>query len=172
MSEPYIGEIRLFAGTYAPKDWAFCNGQLIPIQQNTALFAVIGTTYGGDGKTNFALPNLMGRAAMGAGQAPGLTPRMVGQTGGSETVTLTATQMPAHNHVPQCTGSASVDVGTEAIWAGAGRGGASMYATTPDTQMNAATLTTVGGNVPHNNMQPYQTVSYIICMNGLFPPRQ
>jgi microcystin-dependent protein len=171
MSEPFIGEIRIFAGNYAPLGWALCNGQLLPIQQYTALFSLLGTMYGGDGKTNFALPNLQGRAAMNAGTGPGLTQRIVGQTGGAEQVNLTVGQMAAHNHVPQCTGSATIETGADAIWAGARRGGGSMYAATASTQMSAAALDMAGGSMPHNNMQPNLPLNYIIALQGIFPQR-
>lgn len=177
MSEPFIAEIRIFAGNFAPRSWAFCNGQLLPISQNTALFSLIGTTYGGDGRTTTALPNLEGRAPMHPGRGPGLTDRRLGQRGGVETVTLSETQIPNHNHAVL----ASDDPGG---FAGGGPNSAtpvgSHFANTsssgqyyapgqPDSPMNETGET--GGSQAHNNMQPYLAINFIIALQGLYPSR-
>jgi microcystin-dependent protein len=189
--ECLIGEVRWFAGNFAPRNWALANGQLLPINQNTALFSVLGTAYGGDGRTNFALPDLRGRAPIGAGQGPGLSNRPLGEKAGAETVALTAAQIPAHSHPAATTvdisatlravntdknnvkepagnvladadngvyhpGPADVDMGPSAITA------------------NATAQTTVqpsGAGQPHPNMPPYQTLTPIVCVNGLYPSR-
>lgn len=171
--DPFLGEIRMFAGTFAPNDWLFCNGQLLPISRYTALFSLLGTMYGGDGKSNFALPNLQGRAPMNFGAGPGLTQRYVGEEGGSNSVTLQITEMPAHTHLPSCS---STNKGTEspegAVW-GATKGipGPQTYANTATTAMNPLAIAPEGASQPHNNMQPYTAVNFIICMNGIFPQR-
>lgn len=170
--EPYIGEIRLFAGNFAPKDWAFCDGRLLSISSNTALFAILGTKYGGDGKTNFALPNLQGAVPLHHGQGPGLTNYNIGQTGGSETVTLTVSQLPFHTHVPQAIASATTTDPEGAVWANTpGRNGTPIYAVTPNVQMNPDAISSTGNNQPHNNRQPYLGLNYIISLRGEFPPR-
>lgn len=175
MSECFIGEIRMFAGNFAPKGWALCNGQLLPISQNTALFSLLGTMYGGDGKTNFALPDLRGRAPMQQGAGPGLTSRPQGQAGGSTTVTLLTTEMPAHTHVAQGSdGSASASGANGNVWAKpmVGRTPQPFYSSAaPNVAMSPAALGVAGGSVPHNNMQPYLGVNYIIALQGYFPPR-
>lgn len=170
--DPYIGEIRIFAGNFAPNGWALCNGQLMPIASNTPLFSILGTTYGGDGKTTFALPNLMGRAPLHAGAGPGLTPRTLGEMDGEASVTLLTTQMPAHTHAVSCASAANQDAPTNAVWAGTGRGGGNVYATSADGAMlSPQTVTPVGESMPHNNMQPYLGMNYIIALQGVFPPR-
>lgn len=170
--DPFIGEIRIFAGNFAPYGWAFCNGQLLPIAQNTALFSLLGTTYGGDGKTNFALPNLQGRAPMHEGAGPGLTPRTLGEIGGDASVTLLTSEMPMHNHtISGCTSPGSQADPTNAVWGTSGRGKAPAYSTTGDTDMNLQSLNSTGGSQPHNNRQPYLALSFIIAMQGIFPSR-
>ncbi|MEJ2321428.1 MAG: tail fiber protein [Gammaproteobacteria bacterium] len=173
--EGYIGQIILFAGTFAPRNWAYCDGQLIAINTYQALFAILGTTYGGDGRTTFALPDLRGRAPIHEGQGPGLSLRQLGQAGGSETNTLTAANMPAHNH-----GGGSLRVSNQAgeeTAPAAGNtlgGGAAIYnAETPGTTLNPGSIVinSEGGNQPVNNMQPWLAMNYIICMQGLFPSR-
>ncbi len=180
MSDQYIGEIRMFGGNFAPRGWAFCNGQLMAISQNTALFSILGVTYGGDGKSTFALPDLQGRAPMHQGAGRGLTPRMLGQRGGAPSVTLLESQMPRHNHVPQAvSANGATGQGPDgAVWAQgwtAGRGGqqnpAPTCATSASTPMAAQALGPTGGSQPHNNMQPYLGVSFIIALQGDFPPR-
>lgn len=170
--DPYVGEIRMFAGNFAPKDWAFCNGQLMAIQQNTALFSLLGVQYGGDGKTTFALPNMQGGAPVNQGEGPGLTNRVVGEMGGSSNVTLLTTEIPAHTHVPNSQSSQGVADPTNAIWASTvGLRGPAYYGDTSNTSMSPAAIQPSGGSQPHNNMQPYLGVSYIIALRGVFPQR-
>jgi microcystin-dependent protein len=175
MSNPFVAEIRIFTGNFAPKGWALCDGQLMPISQNTALFSLLGTTYGGNGTSNFALPNLQGCTPMQAGQGPGLTLRDLGETGGEQTVTLLQTEMPAHSHGAlggSGTGAAS-PVGN--AWAsGAKLGGGNIY--TPsvlanNVQMNPFALSIAGGDLPHNNMPPFLGLTFIIALQGVFPAR-
>ena len=176
MSEPFIAEIRIFAGNFAPRGWAFCNGQLLPIAQNTALFSLIGTTYGGDGRTTTALPNLQGRAPMHPGRGPGLTDRRLGERGGVENVTLNEAQMPNHNH----TASTTLTPGNEddpqadAMLAGGQTAATHLYApasTAFSGKLAAQAMPAVGGSQPHNNMQPFLTLNYIIALQGLYPSR-
>ena len=171
MSEPFVGEIRTFAGNFAPVGWAFCYGQLIPISQNTALFSLLGTTYGGDGRTNFALPDLRGRAPMHAGSGPGLTPRSLGESGGAETVTVTPAQAPAHSHAFRASsgGANSADPSGNVL---ANAGAKALYAAgAADTPMSAGAVAPAGGEQPHNNLMPYLAVSFIIALQGIFPSR-
>lgn len=171
--DQFIGEIRLFAGNFAPKGWALCDGQLLPIASNTALFSLLGTQYGGNGTTTFALPDLRGRAPMGQGNGPGLTPYSVGASVGTSTVTLLSNQIPAHTHTPQATSSTlgSADP-TDKIWGSKSSVGANKpYAASINTPMNPMALEVVGGSQPHNNMQPYLALSYIIALEGEYPPR-
>ncbi len=171
MSEPFIAEIRIFAGNFAPRGWAFCNGQLLPIAQNTALFSLIGTTYGGDGRTTTALPNLQGRAPMHPGRGPGLTDRRLGQVVGTETVTLTETQLPSHSHSMQVSDkSGDSNLPKDNVFARSSIPVASVYsANAPDA--TGGQLSNVGGNQSHNNMQPFNTLNYIIALVGLYPSR-
>jgi microcystin-dependent protein len=172
MADPFVAEIRMFGGNFAPKGWATCDGQLLPISQNTALFSLVGTLYGGDGRSTFALPNLGGRAPMHAGSGPGLTNRSVGDTGGSETVTLSATALPAHAHALRAANAASdsSQPGGRVLAAAAGDAFLAAGTKTP-TPMHGLTLSPTGGNAPHNNMQPYLTLNFIIALQGIFPPR-
>jgi microcystin-dependent protein len=176
MSNPFLAEIRIFTGNFAPKGWALCDGQLMPISQNTALFSLLGTTYGGNGTSNFALPNLQGCAPMQAGQGPGLTLRDLGETAGEQTVTLLQTEMPAHSHTAQ--GSTGSDQGSPAVnaWAsGTKFTGVNVYAPSnaqTNVQMNPFALSIAGGNLPHNNMQPFLGLTFIIALQGVFPARQ
>lgn len=171
--DPYIGEIRIFAGNYAPKDWALCNGQLLPIAQNTALFALLGTHYGGDGKTNFALPDLRGRAPMHQGSGPGLSPRQLGVAGGSTTAMLDITQIPQHSHQGGCVATAANQADpANAVWAatGGGKGGGGAgYQAAANTQMNPQALAPSGAGQVHNNMQPYLGINFIIALQGIYP---
>jgi microcystin-dependent protein len=168
MADPFIGEIRIFAGNFAPRDWALCNGQLIPIAQNTALFAIIGTIYGGDGRTDYALPNLQGRAPMHEGQGPGLTSRRLGVKSGSTTATLTTQQIGAHNHgMNGVDEDAASDNPANALFAllrddGYGSG-------TPLAALHSDATTNTGGNGAHNNFQPYLVLNFIIALAGVFP---
>ena len=171
MSEPFIAEIRIFAGNFAPRGWAFCNGQLLPVSQNTALFSLIGTTYGGDGRTTTALPNLQGRAPMHPGRGPGLTTRRLGESGGSASVTLAEAQMPGHSHAATVY-SRPGDQADPAGHSLAGSGERNVY-TPPQnlTIMGANAVTAAGGSQPHNNMQPFLALNFIIALVGLYPSR-
>lgn len=176
MSDQFVSEIRIFAGNFAPKGWAFCNGQILPISQNTALFSLLGTTYGGDGKSNFALPNLQGAAPLQTGQGPGLTLRDLGEVGGEPTVTLLETEMPAHPHTARCNGGNGGDVNSpaNATWSKAhtGKTPLNVYsASAPPTNVLMRPLSVAGGNQPHNNMPPFLTLNFIIALQGIFPPR-
>jgi microcystin-dependent protein len=171
MADPFVAEIRIFPFNFAPRGWAFCDGQILPISQNTALFSLLGTTYGGDGKSNFALPNMQGNAPMDPGQGPGLSLHDLGETGGSETVTLLESEIPAHTH----TSRASVQDGTTRIVIGqlpATGVGVGLYGPAPaNAQLNPNALVPAGGDQPHNNMQPYLTLNFCIALQGVFPPR-
>jgi microcystin-dependent protein len=176
MSNPFLAEIRIFTGNFAPKGWALCDGQLMSISQNTALFSLLGTTYGGDGKSNFALPNLQGCAPMQAGQGPGLSLRDLGETSGEQTVTLLQTEMPAHSHTVQCDSSngGSLNNPGNNTWADLGRGRSAAYGgSVPATnvQMNPFGTSIAGGNQPHNNMPPFLGLTFIIALQGVFPAR-
>ncbi|UBM59615.1 tail fiber protein [Marinilongibacter aquaticus] len=170
MSEPFIAEIRIFAGNFAPRSWAFCEGQLLPVSQNTALFSLIGTTYGGDGRSTTALPNLQGRSPMHPGRGPGLTARLLGQKGGLETVDLSEAQMPNHNHQLRATNE--VAESSQAENKSLSTASAGIYANaTPNVNMAPAMLESSGGGQAHNNMMPYLTLNFIIALQGLFPSR-
>jgi microcystin-dependent protein len=170
MSEPFIAEIRIFAGNFAPRGWAFCNGQLLPISQNTALFSLIGTTYGGDGRTTTALPDLQGRAPMHPGRGPGLTDKRLGERGGVEQVTLTEAQMPNHSHslIGDDNDGDTTNPQNAAVGAGNQLFAAPGAATTP---MASQSLPMAGGSQAHNNMQPYLAMNFIIALVGLYPSR-
>jgi microcystin-dependent protein len=175
MSDNFLAEIRMFAGNFAPRGWALCNGQLMPISQNTALFSLVGTMYGGDGMTTFALPNLQGAAPMHAGQGPGLTARSVGESGGSALATLGTQQLPSHSHVPR--GAAlrgNRNSPQEAVWAqpGSGRTVERVYSGQPSVDMSPAALDATGGSQPHYNLPPYLPLTFIIALEGIFPPRE
>jgi microcystin-dependent protein len=175
MSNPFLAEIRIFTGNFAPKGWAQCNGQLMPISQNTALFSLLGTTYGGDGKSNFAIPNLQGCAPMQQGQGPGLSLRDLGETGGEQTVTLLQTEIPAHSHGAQgSSGSTQITPVNNAWASGSKLGGGDLYAPSnnaTNVQMNAFGTSISGGNQPHNNMMPFLGLTFIIALQGIFPAR-
>ena len=169
MSEPFVAEIRIFAGNFAPRSWAFCDGQLLPIAQNTALFSLIGTTYGGDGRTTTGLPNLQGRAPMHPGRGPGLTTRRLGEKGGVETVTLTTAQMPNHNHRLVADGEDGESTAAASQVVGAGN---DMFAPAENlVDMAAQSLTAQGGGGAHNNLQPFLSLNYIIALQGTYPSR-
>jgi microcystin-dependent protein len=173
MSNPFVAEIRIFPFNFAPKGWAFCAGQLLPISQNTALFSLLGTTYGGDGKSNFALPNMQGNAPMFYGQGPGLPLYDIGETGGSQTVTLLESEMPLHSHNLMGNDNAG-DQSTPApnmCYAKASAGSFYQSTTTGLVQMNPNTIAPTGGNQPHNNLMPYLTLNFCIALQGVFPPR-
>jgi microcystin-dependent protein len=171
MADPFVAEIRIFPFNFAPKGWAFCDGQILPLSQNTALFSLLGTTYGGDGKSNFALPNMQGNAPMHPGQGPGLSLHDLGEIGGSETVSLLESEIPAHTHsLP-----ASNQVGTDRTPQGevlARSAGMNLYKASGSIVMLAdQAVTPAGGDQPHNNMQPYLTLNFCIALQGVFPPR-
>ena len=170
MAQPYVGEIRMFAGNFAPAGWMFCEGQLLPISENETLFNLIGTTYGGDGQTTFALPNLQSRVIIHQGQGPGLSPYVIGQNGGVESVTVTTSQLPVHNHTANCSssaGSQSSPVGN--LWAGDAAGLTAEYSNSQNGQMNAAAIGPSGGSQPHENRMPLLAMNYIISLFGVFP---
>lgn len=170
--DSYIGEIRIFAGRFAPRGWALCNGQLLPVQQYTALFSLLGTRYGGDGRTTFALPDLRGRAPMHAGNGNGLTPRSVGEKGGSPAVTLLMNEMPAHRHDVLSAENATEDSPSGAVWSSTdSRSGERVYKDSIGPSMSIASLFAEGGNQPHTNLQPYLGMNFIIALEGVFPPR-
>jgi microcystin-dependent protein len=177
MSQPFVGEIRIFAGNFAPLDWAFCNGALIPISQFDVLFNLIGTTYGGDGQSTFALPNLQSRVPIHMGTGSSGTTYLIGQQAGVENVTLLVGQMPSHNHVlasaggtPALAPSASTILATTATSTHAGSN--AIYGPTPATQtLNPAIIKNDGGSQPHSNLQPYLAVNFIISLFGVFPSR-
>jgi len=176
MSEPFLAEIIMFAGNFAPRGWAFCQGQILSIAQNTALFSLLGTTYGGNGQTTFALPDLRGRVPVGTGQGPGLPSINLGELSGEPAHTLIITEMPAHNHPAQAAGnsgagdSASPNGNT---WATSTARDNVYINAAPDGQMAANTVTVgiAGGSQPHNNMQPYLGMNYIIAIEGIYPSR-
>jgi microcystin-dependent protein len=169
MSDQYVGEVRMGGFNFPPKGWAQCNGQLLTISQNTALFSLLGTYYGGDGKSTFALPNLQASAPMGAGNGSGLSPRTQGETGGEPSVTLIASQMASHSHPVSCiSGPGSLNspnVPANTVWAADGSRGVNLYATSTSTvAMSVQAVQVTGGNQPHNNVQPCLTVTFIIAL--------
>jgi len=174
MADPFVAEIRIYPFNFPPKGWAFCDGQLLPLSQNTALFSLLGTTYGGDGKSTFALPDMQGNSPMHPGQGPGLSLHDLGETGGSETVSLLESEIPAHSHALM----ASSDQGdnnapaTRMAAKPIGRGN-NLYNTANSglQLMNPSELAPAGGDQPHNNMQPYLTLNFCIALQGVFPPR-
>jgi microcystin-dependent protein len=167
--DPFIGQILLVPYNFAPRGWALCNGQLLPIAQYTALFSLLGTTYGGNGQTTFALPDLRGRVPVGSGQGPGLQNYDLGAIAGTETVTLLQSQMPAHTHVVQASiGNSSAS--PENAFPGSDTQ-TSIYDGAASTTMNPAVIGPAGGSQPHGNLQPYQVLNYIIALEGIFPSR-
>ncbi len=174
MADPFVAEIRIVPFNFAPTGWAFCDGQLLPLSQNTALFSLLGTTYGGDGKSNFALPNLQGCAPMQPGQGPGLSLHDLGETGGAETVTLLESEIPAHSHPLMASTQPGEDPAPNTAEALARSVGASLYQTTVNanlSQLSPSAVSASGGSQPHNNMQPYLTLTFCIALQGVFPPR-
>lgn len=170
MSNPYIGEIRMFGGSFAPAGWAFCSGQLMPISENDALFTLIGTTFGGDGQETFGLPDLQGRIPVHAGTAATGTTYQLGEKSGSETVTLTTNQIPIHNHVPLCNTNAGTSPNpTNAIWSAPGTGDQLYSAPQSALTMKAGSIGNTGGSQPHENMSPFLVVSFILSLFGIFP---
>ena len=168
--EPFLAEILMFGGNFAPRGWAFCDGQLLAINQYQALFSLLGTTYGGDGRTTFALPDLRGRVAMHAGNGPGLSPRSLGQKSGLETNTLNVGQLPSHNHTFNLPAKEEGDEGAPDGAFIVGDGTAS-FGTTSDVTLGTATTNNTGGNQAVNNLQPYNCVNFIIALQGTFPSR-
>jgi microcystin-dependent protein len=173
MADPFVAEIRIFPFNFAPKGWAWCDGQLLPLSQNTALFSLLGTTYGGNGKSNFALPDLQGRAPMHPGQGPGLSLHDLGETGGSETVSLLESEMPAHSHgLLSVAGFNGTDNSPAGGLFAKGDAGLLPYSpTVTPVAMAAEALAPAGGDQPHDNMQPYLTFYFCIALQGVFPPR-
>lgn len=178
MSEPFIAEIRIFAGSFAPRSWAFCDGQLLPISQNAALFSLIGITYGGDGRATLALPNLQGRTPMHPGRGPGLTSRRLGEATGTEVVSLSEAQIPNHNHGLEAADDTSDSIDEGGSMPGptkrlARSRGGNLYAETLTNVVDLASgsLAAAGDGQAHENVQPYTTLNYIIALQGLYPQR-
>lgn len=177
MANPFVAEIRIFPFNFAPQGWAFCNGQLLPLSQNTALFSLLGTTYGGDGKSNFALPNLQGNAPMHWGQGPSLSLHDLGETGGSDTVTLLQTEMPSHTHTincidgPRVAGQSGQPGNAVPVKTGGTPANAFTSGATQNQTMATNMVAIVGGSQPHNNLMPYLTLNFCIALQGVYPPR-
>ena len=173
MANPFLGEVRAFPFNFAPKGWAFCDGQLLSIAQNTALFALLGTQFGGDGKSTFALPNLQGNVPLDFGQGPGLTFYNMGDSGGAPSITLLTSEMPAHGHNAHCNSTAGNKTKPNgSYWAKDAAGILSEYATPADgNQMSPQALAIAGNSQPHNNMQPFLTLNFCIALQGVFPAR-
>ena len=174
MSNPFLAEIRISTGNFAPKGWALCDGQLMPISQNTALFSLLGTTYGGDGKSNFALPNLQGSAPMHPGQGPGLSLHDLGESSGSDTVTLLESEIPSHSHsLMTFVGQATSQTPAPNVGLSRARG-INAYSTVTNTgvvSMSDSVVAPAGGDQPHNNLMPYLTLNFCIALQGVYPPR-
>lgn len=174
MSSPFVAEIRIFPFNFPPKGWAFCNGQIMPLSQNTALFSLLGTTYGGNGQSTFALPDLQGSAAMHPGQGNGLSQRFLGEQAGEPSLTLLTTEIPAHQHQFGGAAAAGGDKQdpTGCIWAQVpGRAVVFLYGTAANGAVNPNAMPLTGGSLPHNNLQPYLALNFCIAMQGVFPPR-
>jgi microcystin-dependent protein len=176
MADPFVAEIRIFGFNFAPTGWAQCNGQLLPLSQNTALFSLLGTTYGGNGQSNFALPDLQGNAAMHSGQGQGLSLRDLGEMGGSQTITLLISEMPVHTHASvnaKTTGGQADPTGNMWGTSNAAKAAANFYAPpgSPTVNMNPAAFSLTGGSLPHNNLMPYLTLNFCIALQGVFPSR-
>jgi microcystin-dependent protein len=170
--DPFVAEIRIFPFNFAPTGWALCDGQLLPLSQNTALFSLLGTTYGGDGKSNFALPDLQGAAPMHPGQGPGLSLHDLGETGGSDMVTLLELEMPAHTHATHADVVDVADTNVPSTNASfAQSSGGTLYQSSANTQLAEQALAGAGGSQPHNNLQPYLTLNFCIALQGVYPPR-
>ncbi|MCP9763285.1 phage tail protein [Lacihabitans soyangensis] len=172
MADPFVAEIRIFGFNFAPKGWAFCQGQILPLSQNTALFSLLGTTYGGDGKSNFALPNLQGSAPMFWGQGPGLSLHDIGEISGSENITLLQSEMPIHSHQVSVVADLSNSGGIPGPQSYLAIANIPTYNSVANTSMSPNQLSITGGSLPHNNMQPYLTLNFCIALQGVFPPRQ
>ena len=174
MANPFVAEIRIFPFNFAPKGWAFCDGQILPLSQNTALFSLLGTTYGGDGKSNFALPNMQGNAPMHPGQGPGLSLHDLGETGGSDTVTLLESEIPSHSHSVMATPIASL-ISTPGPSVNPGKAAGTPCYTNQTTSglapLSDNAVAPAGGDQPHNNLMPYLTLNFCIALQGVYPPR-
>jgi microcystin-dependent protein len=172
MSEPFVAQIQIFGFNFAPQGWALCQGQILPISQNTALFSLLGTQYGGDGKSNFALPNMQGNIAIGQGQGPGLTSRAVGETGGQQSVTLTSNQLASHTHPATCNNAVGTvyDPAGE-VWSQDAGGNQEYGSATVSGQMAPNAIMPAGGGQPHNNLQPFVVLNFCIALQGIFPAR-
>lgn len=174
MADPFVAEIRIVAFNFAPRGWAFCDGQILLISQNTALFSLLGTTYGGNGVSNFALPNLQGRIPMHPGQGPGLSQHNLGESGGVETVTLLESEIPAHSHTLRANSDPAETQTPSNMRALARSQNAQAYQTNTNTalqSMAASSLAPAGSDQPHNNLMPYQTLNFCIALQGIYPPR-
>jgi microcystin-dependent protein len=175
MADPFVAEIRIFPFNFQPRGWAWCDGQLLPLSQNTALFSLLGTTYGGNGKSNFALPNLQGSVPMHPGQGPGLSLHDLGEVGGSETVSLLESEIPAHSHAVSASTNAADEEGTKqplGAMPGAQQGSNQLYAAFANpVSFSGQALAPAGGDQPHNNLQPFLTCYFCIALQGVFPPR-
>ncbi len=174
MSNPFVAEIRIFPFNFAPKGWLQCNGQLLPISQYTAVFSLIGTYYGGNGTSNFGLPNMQGNYPMNQGQGPGLTQRVIGETGGEATVTLLSTEIPSHSHGVACAATEGTTSPSGAVFGGGGRGKQPSYAAASvpaSATMAPLAVGLTGGSQPHNNLPPFLTLNFCICIQGVFPSR-
>jgi microcystin-dependent protein len=170
--DPFVAEIRIFGFNFAPRGWAICDGQILPLSQNTALFSLLGTTYGGNGTSNFALPNMQGSAPMHPGQGPGLSLHDLGETGGSDTVTLLESEIPSHQHTLRAmTDTADQPTASPARSLARSNGGNAYNPSLTPLAMAGQALTPAGGDQPHNNRQPYLTLSFCIALQGVFPPR-
>ena len=172
MADPFVAEIRIFPFNFAPRGWAWCNGQLLPISQNTALFSLLGTTYGGDGKSNFALPDIQGSAPMHPGQGPGLSLHDLGETGGVETVTLLESELPSHSHTMTGNVNPANLAAPNTVRALARANPGQAYSATPSyTDLSLMAVAPAGSSQPHNNLQPYLTCYFNIALQGVFPQR-
>jgi microcystin-dependent protein len=171
VADPFVAEIRIFPFNFAPRGWAWCDGQLLPLSQNTALFSLLGTTYGGNGRSNFALPDLQGRTPMHPGQGPGLSLHDLGETSGSETVTLLESEIPAHTHSIQASQGDGLERNAAGQLFATGIGISQYQAPGPLTQLSPSATTPAGGDQPRNNLQPYLTFYFCIALQGVFPPR-
>lgn len=170
MADPYIGEIRIFAGNFAPQGWAFCQGQLLSIAEYDVLFSLIGTTYGGDGQSNFALPNLAGRLPLHQGTGPGLSTRIIGELGGAEAISLNTGQMPIHQHTAVCQDAAGDQLNPQAhFWSKDGTSSTAPYNTDANSMMASTAISTAGQGIAHENLQPFLVINYIIAFTGLYP---
>jgi microcystin-dependent protein len=172
--DPFVAEIRIFPFNFAPKGWAFCDGQILPLSQNTALFSLLGTTYGGDGKSNFALPDMQGNAPMHPGQGPGLSLHDLGETGGSDTVSLLESEIPGHSHTMMAFTAVGNRLTPQANSISRETGANTYLTNSPQpvtVNMSDSAVAPAGGDQPHNNLQPYLTLNFCIALQGVYPPR-